>query len=250
MLMEQSTAYSFSEGIRRAKKRYVTLAIMLPVILIAFMILNPLSKDLSPVVTITIGFISFVIIGLTFYFTASRAIRKLSELSVSILSDKLVRQGRKQTETFLWKEILNAKITEYPTGEVAAIKLSFANKKRLTLFGFEDMEAAIKQIEQNIPENVSIHRKRARVNWDNPVIMSLIMVLTFFIILAVLKIGKDAYQFFNVIFFSAFGIYTLTARPISRTQGKGWVKFETIIGITLIACSVLLFAVTLFDVLK
>jgi hypothetical protein len=245
--MEEAIAiYKFSKGIRRGKQRYVILSILLPAILIAFLFLSPTTRDESLASKAGIGLFSFVILGLIFYFTASKTIRKLSELSVHLFPDRLERQGGKQKEVYLWKDVLHAETLEYPNGEITLMKLTFANKKVLTLFGFEDMETATKEIAQYIPDKDLIFHKKAKINWDNPIILTLSSVLILAIILAVQEIGEVAYRFFNVLFFSAFGLYNLIARPISRAQGKGWERFETVIGIFLIVCSVLLLALELF----
>ncbi len=157
--MEQAIAYDFSKGIQRAKKRYITLSILIPILLIAFMFLSPLGEDLSTAEKVGVGFFSIVIIGLVFYFTATKTIRKLSELSIYMFPDRLEREDRKQKETFFWKDIQHAEIMEYPNGETVGIKMIFANKKAIILFGFEDMEAAAKQIAQYIPDKNLLHRK-------------------------------------------------------------------------------------------
>ena len=247
--MEQTIAYKFSKGIRRAKKRYITLSIILPIIFIAFLLLSPMSKGLSPADIAGVGSFVFVVAGLSSYFSASRVLQKLSELSVYIFPDRLEREGIKQKEVFFWKDILRADILEYPSGETVSVKLNFVNKKRITLFGFEDMEAARNQIAQYIPDKGLIHQKRAKINWDNPAILILSCILPLVTILVIQEIGIVAYQFFNVILFFAIGLYIWIARPISIAQGKRWGKFETIMGIVLIICSILLLALELIIVL-
>ncbi len=244
--MEQATAYKFSKGIRRAKNRYVTLAILLPVILVAFLFLSPTTRDKSFAFKAGIGLFSFISIGLIFNFTSSKTLRQLSELSVYIFPDRFERVDSKQREVFFWKDVLHAETVEYPNGEIVLMKLTFANKKVVTLFGFEDMGAATKEIAQYIPNKDLILQKKAKINWDNPIIMILSSILTLAIILAVQEIGEVAYRFFNVLFFSAIGLYSLIARPISRAQGKGWERFETVIGIFLIVGSAYLLALELF----
>jgi hypothetical protein len=244
--MEQATALMFSKGIRQTKKRYVILSILLPVVLIVFLFLSPTVRHASLATKAGVGFFSFVVLGLVFYFTASKTLRKLSELSVYIYSDRLEREDSKQSEVFFWKDLLRAETLEYPNGETVSMKLAFENKKAVTLFGFEDMESAIKQIAQYIPNKDLLIRKKAKINWDNPTIMIIAALLTLAIILAVQEIGEVAYRFFNVLFFSAFGLYNLIARPISRAQGKGWEGFETFLGVALIVCSIFLLALDLF----
>jgi len=244
--MEQAVTYKFSKGIHQAKKRYVTLSILLPVTLTVFLFLGPTTRDESLGFKVGIGFFSFIFIGLIFYFTSSKVLRKLSELSVHISPDKIERESNQQKEVFFWQDLQDVKILEYPNGEIVSISLVFRSKKLITLFGFEDMEAAIKQITQYISDQSSIHRKRAKINWDNPAIMIFSVILPSVIILAIQEIGEKAFYISSVVSSLTFGLYSLISRPISRAQGKGWEKFETVIGVILIICSVLLLAVILF----
>jgi hypothetical protein len=244
--MEKTIAYDFSKGIRQAKKRYIMLSIILPVILIAFSFLSPIGKNLSLTEKAGIGFFSFVTFGLVFYFTASKTLRKLSELSVYIFPDRIERESNKQKEVFFWKDLINAKILEYPNSEIASITLTFERKKKIILFGFEDMGAATRQITQYTSDQSLIHRKKTKINWDNPAIMIFSSILVLVILLAVQGVGEKAYRFFNVLFFFLFGSYNLIARPISSAQGNRRKKFETIIGAVLIICSLFLLALEFF----
>ncbi len=245
-MMEQAITHKFSKGVRRAKERYKTLSILLPVMFIAFLFLSPTTRDNSFATNAGIALLSFVVLGLIFYFTSSITLRKLSELSVSFFPDKFERASREHRETFLWKDVQSTEVLEYPNGEIATIKLILAKRKEVTLFGFEDMEGITKQIEQVLPDGVSIRRKRTKLNWDQPITITFILLLTLAIVLAIQEIGEKAYRFFNVFFFFSCGFYNLVSRPISRAQGAGWKMFETVIGIFLITCSVFLLALELF----
>ena len=238
--MEQAVTYKLSKGIRRAKARYVILSILLPTMLIAFIFLSPTTKDDNLATKAGIGVFALVMIGLIFYITSSIALRKLSELSVSIFPDRIERENRKHKEIFLWKDVQRAEILQYPNYEIATIKLSLANKKVVTLFGFEDMETAYKQIEKAIPHEVVINKKRVKLDWDQPFMITLIMLLTFAVILAIQLIGEQAYRFFNMLFSFGFGLYYLIAKPISNAQGKGWRIFEIIVSVFLIVSAILM----------
>jgi hypothetical protein len=244
--MEQGITYKFSKGVRQAKKRYATLSILLPIILIFSLFLSPITRDDSLATKAGIGLFAFVMLGLIFYFTASTALRKLSELSVSIFPDRFERDNRKQKESYFWKDLQRAEILEYPNGEVASLKLIFANRKVVALFGFEDMATATKEIEQEFPNEASVRRKRMKINWEQPIFMILSGLLALAVILAVQEIGERAYRFFNVLFFFSLGFYNLVFRPISQAQGKSWKIFETVMGVILIVCSVSLLVLELF----
>jgi len=218
----------------------------MPAILIAFLILSPTTRDESLVAKVAISLFVFVILGLILYFAASRALQRLSELSVSMFPDKLERESRKHKEIFSWKDIQRVDILEYPNGEVASVKLTLADKKAINLFGFDDMGTAIEQIEALITDDAIIRKKRMKLDWDRPIIMILTSLLTLAIILGIQEIGEQAYRFFNVVFFFSFGCFNLVFRPISRAQGIGWKLFETIIGSVLIVCSILILAIEIF----
>jgi len=240
--MDQAIAHKYSKGIRQAKKRYVTLSIMLPIILIIFLFLNPTTKDLSPIEIAGIGLFTFVVAGLTFYFSASRVLKGLSKLSVYIFPDKLERIAPENKEEFLWKDLLRVEILKYPNGEIVSINLVFADKKRVTLFGFENMEMAKNQIVQYIPDKGLIHQKQVKINWGNPVSIILTSVITMVIFLAIQESGEKASSIFNFLFSFSLGLYFLIARPISRAQGQSWKKFETIMSVFLIISSIFLLA--------
>jgi hypothetical protein len=236
--MEQAITYKPSRGIRRAKERYLTLSILLPVMLIAFLFLSPTTRDDSFATKAGIGFFLLVVLGLIFYFSSSITLRKLSELSISIFPDRFERESGKHREIFLWKDVQRVEILEYPNGEIASMKLALANQKTVYLFGFEDMATATKQIEEVISNEASIRRKRMKLNWDQPIIMILSGLLTLAIILGIQEIGESAYRFFNAFVSFSLGLYVLIFKPISSAQGKGWQKFEIGSGVLFIVVAV------------
>lgn len=247
--MEQVTAYKFTKGIRQGKKRLVILAIILPILLIAFQFLSPMNKALSPTVRAGIGIYTLVLVGLSFYFSASITLRKLSELSVYIHPDRLERHGKKHKEVFYWKDLVRADILENPKGETQSIKLSFLNKRAIELFGFEDMEAARNQITQYVPSQDLIHQKQIRINWGTPAGLIILLTLPFVVMLAIQAASRMAALYFGLIVSFATGLYILIARPISTVQGKGWGKLEIILGILLVVGSIPLLVIQLLLVL-
>jgi hypothetical protein len=64
--MEQAITYKFSKGILQAKKRYLALSILLPVVLIVFLFLSPTTSDESLAAKAGIGLFLFILIGLIF----------------------------------------------------------------------------------------------------------------------------------------------------------------------------------------
>ncbi len=218
--MEQVTVYKFTKGIRQAKKRYITLAIILPIVLIAFLLLSPMSKDLPPTVVAGIGIFAFIMEGAIFYISASRALRKIAELSVYIHPDRLERQGKKYKEVFYWKDLVRADFLENPNGETQSIKLSFPNKRAIALHGFEDMEAARHQIAQYLPTQDLIHQKRIRINWDTPAGLLFWSILPLVVILAIQAAGMAAFLFFGAHLLFCCWIICLDCQTHFNCPGK------------------------------
>lgn len=251
-MMEQGITYKLSKGIRQTKRRYITLAILLPIILIAYLFLTSMGISLSLNEKIGVGLFSFIVLGSSFYFSSTKALQNLSRISVHIHPDRLERKSRNQTEIFFWKDVSNAEIVELPSGEIATIKLTFANKKTIYLWGFEDMKSAANQIAESIHNKDLIHQKKSKINWGNPIIMILTGILTLAIILAADRMGTKAYYLFVAIFFLSFGLYVIFASPISSAQGKGYRKLELGMGVALLVFAIAILAsdLLLFFALK
>jgi hypothetical protein len=229
-MIEQAITYKMSKGLRRAKERYIYTSILMAIMMVAFIFLSPLTKDDNLGIKVTVGFIALISIGIIFFVTATVSLRKLSELSISMFADRFERESRKHNELYLWKDVQRAEILEFPNGEIASIKLTLAQKKIVTLYGLDDMHTVAKKVEESIPTEASVHRKRMKLNWDQPSVIFITGMLTFVVILAIQEVGENAYRLFNALFYLSFGLYNFIARPISRVQGKGWMLFETIIG--------------------
>ena len=244
-MMEQAVTYKFSKGIRRAKERYKMLTIFMVVWLLAFLFLNPAIRDENLATKASIGFFTVVVLGLISYITSKFALRKLSELSIAMYPDRFERISRKHIESFLWKDMQRADILAYPNNEIATIKLTFANKQIVNLFGLENMETAARQIEAALPDTASIHRKRMKLNWDHPIVILLTGILALALIIAIQEIGERAFRFYIGLFYFSFGLSFLVSRPISRSQGKGWRGYETFFSILLMVGAVIILVLEL-----
>jgi uncharacterized membrane protein YfcA len=86
------------------------------------------------------------------------------------------------------------------------------------------------QIESAIPDKSMLRRKRLSVDWDQPWILVATMILMFLAILLIQRLGLDILQILNILFLIGFGLFTVVSRPISRSMGKRFEKFEIILG--------------------
>lgn len=208
--------------------------------------LSPAARDERFVTKAGIALFLFVAMGLISYLISIIVTRKLSELSISMYPDRFERKSRREVEIFFWQDVTRADLLEYPNGEIATIKFTLANKRKVILFGLEDMQTAARQVEGALPAAAAMHRKRMKLNWDHPVFLILTVVVGLALFFAFQEIGERVFRFVSAILFFALGLSNLVFRPISAAQGKGWKPFETFYSILSLFGAVVILALELF----
>jgi len=97
------------------------------------------------------------------------------------------------------------------------------------------MEWIAQQIEAAVPDKSMIERKRQSIDWDNPWLLVTMIMLLILVILLIQRLDSGIiFRIFNVMFLVTYGLISLVYRPISRSLGKRFEKFEIILGIFLI----------------
>lgn len=233
-MSNEITCKASENALQRAKRRMLALALSMPIFFIMFFLFSPLSQDSSSCMVGATIFM-LVVIEAIIIVESTILLQKMKEMTLTISSEGIERTGDRYTETISFSDILKAAITEYPTGQVASIKLGVRGSKPVILQGFEQMEWIAQQIEAAIPDKSMIERKRQSIDWDNPwLLVTMIMLLIFVILLLQRQDSGNLFRIINVVFLVTYGLISLVYRPISRSLGKRFEKFEIILGIFLI----------------
>lgn len=231
--------FKFSEEtVKQIKKRYWIILCALPILMIAFSYFSPRAHGLNK--TAYYGCVAFGIfmVELIILIQAPIMIKKMRELTLSISDESMERSGGKALEKVIYKEIQRLVIMEKASGQIESIRVSYANGKNLVLHGYENMESMVEKIRSKVTDPSLVQTKRRRLNWNEPIVIVTSMALTFIAILLIQNIGgANAYNVFNIGFQSIFGAVLLLHGPISRNAGQRFRKFEIIIGVILLVCS-------------
>jgi hypothetical protein len=102
-------------------------------------------------------------------------LQKMKEMTLTISAEGIERIGGRFTEKIPYRDINSAAITEYPSGEVASIKLELRERKPVILQGFEKLEWVAQQIEAAFLDKSLIRRKRLSIDLDNPWLLVLMI---------------------------------------------------------------------------
>jgi hypothetical protein len=232
--MSNDTTCNVSEtALQRAKRRMLAVGLSLPIFFVLFFLLNPLSQDSSGCVMGAMIFM-LVVIEAIIIVESTILLQKMKEMTLTISSEGIERAGGRYTEKISFSDILKAAITEYPSGQVASVKLAVRDSKPVSLQGFEQMEWIAQQIEAAIPDKSMIQRKRQSIDWDNPWLLVAMIMLLIFVVLLIQRLDSGIiFRIVNFVFLITYGLVTLVSRPISRSLGKRFEKFEIVLGIFL-----------------
>lgn len=244
--MEEPKVFKFSnKAITEIKQRYLALQILLPIVLIIFLAFSPLFGSITTIpkgALIGIGFFTFVIIEVEFILVSRFMLKRMMELSLALSEEYIVRSWRKSSERIPLEEIQKVVINEKPSGEIAYLDMHYG-KKNIYIHGFDEMSEIAQHIQARMSASAVVKRKKQLTDWNNPLVLVGIGILTVAAILLIQHFGGTAYSAFNIIFSAAVGTLLLTFKPISKSAGKRFEKFEIVMGIFLFICAFLLFII-------
>ena len=164
--------------------------------------------------------------------------RRQRRLRVFVYEDKLVRQSGKKQQILLWEDIEKVKVVENKNGDVVHISLSAQKPKPAMYFGgFAKMKDLARLVTENAPEGILLRRKRWRLDWQNPLIVALIVIPpTLIAVCAVASMGSKAMDIFAIVVAFALGAGLLVFRPFTKYDASSkW--FELLVAVALLVMS-------------
>lgn len=239
--MNNTVTFNVSEtAVQRAKRRMLAIELSIPVFLTIFFLLSPISQGASGYMVGAMIFI-LVVIEAVLIIESTILLQKMKEMTLTISAEGIERNGGRFTEKIPYRDMNSATIAEYPSGEAASIKLELRERKPVTLQGFEKLEWVAQQIEAAFLDKSLIRQKRLSIDWDNPWLLVLMIVLLLGLILFIQRLGRDIiYPIVNVVFLFTYGLIALIYRPISRSIGKRFEKFEIILGVLMMISGIVI----------
>lgn len=238
----ENVVFKYSEKtIKERKKILLVMEIMMPVIISLTAIVMSAGKGSINIFKLAIIIIPCIIfITLEIILVGYFVFKKLRSTSLVVSIDGIERIGGKSKEFIKYSEINKLQIKNDKYGKLLFIKLS-TDKRKVTIYGFDNMESIIKSLKENIAENINVSEKQYKVDWNSPFAMVIIMIVTICILLPLMRFNISVYKIFNMLFPVVLSAYFLFYKPISKAAGARFRIFEIIISCIMILATILNF---------
>lgn len=239
MVIMENIVFNYSEKtIKERKKILLVMAIMIPFIIILTSIVMSVGKGsinvfkLALIIIPCIIFITLEIILVSYFM-----FKKLRSTSLVVSTDGIERIGGKSKEFIKYSDIKKFQIKNDKYGKLLFIKLS-TDKRKITVYGFDNMEIILKSLKENVAENFNISEKQYKVDWNSPIAVVIIMIVTIGILLPLMKFNFSIYKIFIILFPIALSVYFLFYKPISKAAGARFRIFEIVISCIMILATI------------
>ncbi|WP_160689773.1 hypothetical protein [Clostridium sp. C2-6-12] len=238
----ENTVFKYSEKtIREKKKILLTMGMMIPFIVILTVLVMSMGRGTINIFKLARFIIPCIIfITLEIVLVSYLMFKKLRSTSLVVSTEGIERIGGKSKELIKYSDIKKFQIKNDKYGKLLFIKLS-TDKRKVTIYGFDNMEIILKSLKENVDENFNISEKQYKVDWNNPLAVVIIMIVTICLLLPLMRFNEGAYRVFNMIFPLALSTYFLFYKPISKAAGTRFRIFEIVISGIMILATILIF---------
>lgn len=237
----EDRVFSFSEKEikKRGKNIYLIMALM-PIVMIATIYVLNRNRggevDYTPLIIIFLGISVFVEVEMLI--VSKLMFSKLRKLKLVLNDGGFIRTANNREEKVSYNEINKIDVKYNVDGSICFIKIKYKNKI-ISINGFENLDEILDTLKKNLLESVEVKEKRYRINWNNPIILIVWMAIVTVVILAIMGIGRGAYAIFNFVFMLDIALAALFFKPISKSAGVRFRKWEVIFGIVMIILDIL-----------
>lgn len=236
----ENKEFGFTEKeIKIRKKKMYVIMVMLPIIMLLTMVVVNMNQGGD------IGDIDFTVLAVVSIFLEAEMLilikvifSKLRKLKLIITEEGFIRTAKGKEEKVLFSDIIKVNTKYYPDGDICFIKIKHRHGV-ISINGFESLDYILNTIKQNLPESTVVEEKKYKINWNNPIILIVWMLIAAFIVLAIAEASSKAYSIFSFIIMLSIAIVVLFFKPVSKASGIRFRKFEIIIGVLIIILEIL-----------
>ncbi len=166
--------------------------------------------------------------------------------TIQLQETAIEQKNNKSVEQVPYQEITRLKIhTKYQSDEVIAIELG-ASGKSVWLYGYKNMPLLCEKILAQIPDKSMVEVKTPRVDWQNPVVLTMMFLVMGLIILGIQFLGELTFEMFFIGVMIVLGLFYLIVQPISQKFGVRFKTLEICLGLMLMGSGGLLLYLKLF----
>jgi hypothetical protein len=228
------------QEISRRKKAYLTLCLsLLSGLLLSSIILN---FPIYPVGYLSVFTALFLLGAFSFSF-----LRNLSQITIILTNQLLIRQTMKNSEEYLLKDINRVKIKWTTNKTIREIYIWLKNGKSIFLSALADSEQFEKDLLGKLNKNVVLEKIHEPLDFDHPLFYSLLgFPISGVGLLSIKTISNLNYQHTKttlvvfIIYLLILGSYFVLAKPLSKRYDIKKINSDYTIGIFMIASAVVI----------
>lgn len=180
-----------------------------------------------------VAFFSLLLTSIVIFLTATFSLRGLDKLCV-VISDKYVKRVHGDyVEKIPFAAVDSVYAKRKRSGELEYLRLG-ANGKNLTISGFENMDKLYRAVADQIKPEKIIEGQYDKVYHNSNVIAIATASFVFVLIAAGLKFGF--YRPLNIGLTLGVGAFYLFGKPLSKSFGQRYKKYDIISSIVLFVC--------------
>lgn len=230
------------KAIRERRRNMYIIGGMIPVLM--FVVALFFSRDLGESKSIFYTMIAAltVLIVVEILVVSHFLLKRLSKSEVIIKDSIIERLGGKRSEQYSLGDIKHMLITYKPDGSIYAIRLK-VGMKAVLFYGYENMESLLNHIRVQLSDEVVVKEKQWKMDWNNPVIVVITMILTFVFALTIFSYELNIVNYFNMFFMCFLGSYFILKKPLSTSISKRFAMVDVGGGALMILCGVMTFAI-------
>ncbi len=223
--------------INQRKKVLIAMTVAMPIMLVFFAKLALDGNSIEDpsllykiLAVVCIGFVIEMIV------VSKIMLKKIKTLKFTFTETAIERVSGKFTEVIAFSDITKVKVVRAPSSEIVMISLN-SGRKKIVAASLDNMDQLLDIILENVDEKI-VSKKTWKVNWNSPLSTIISMIVTALIIAVLMKVDLNLYNVFNKVFMTAFALYFIIFKPISRSAGKRFRKFEIILGSLMLVANI------------
>ncbi|MFC1746598.1 hypothetical protein ACFL35_21580, partial [Candidatus Riflebacteria bacterium] len=128
-------------------------------------------------------------------FAGYSGIKNLRKIKIIIYDDRIVKQYRNGEASALFQDIEKILLTRLNDGKLKFISIYQANGNAHFIFGMQQMEKILDLLKERISADVLLETNHTRVDWDNPVITMLIVIIA----IGIFALSTKYYKAFDIL---------------------------------------------------
>ena len=179
----------------------------------------------SPFLEIII--VTTFILVLEMYIVAKITLKKIATITILVHERGFDRFSGKKTEHFIFSDLHKVKILNHRSKSHKTIIKGKMGRKAFVISGFEGMEYIQQAFKEHSP---LFEEKDQKIDWSSPWVMVLSLIVSTGLMAVIIGIGGQFHEYFSRIAQISFGLLILFGRPLSKSSGERFRKFEIIVG--------------------